>query len=429
MTKTAQGVAGVFTAILILRFFTPDVQGFHYTFANILALQVFLELGLSAVVTTFAAHEWSLLSLNGEGTIVGDRRALARLKSLTRKILKWYVIGALLLFIFLNIVGFWFFGHQREVSAVDWRNPWIAMSVLAAVSFVLTPLWALLAGCGQFRPLNAYRMGETFIRYAALWSSIALGAALWSTVVAFGISTVVGCIFLFARYRRFFRTLCEKPSGGQFNWVKELLPLQTRIAISWISGYFIFSLFTPATFYFLGAVDAGRMGMTWAFVSGLSGIASTWLQVRAPAFAMMVARKEFEALDLAAQRTTLIGVSVFALGGGIGLPGLALLDVYRPDIANRFISVGPVLVFLIAECLHQVSMVQSTYLRAFKQEPFLGVSVASGLIIGSGTLWLTSKLGVYGPALSYLAGATVALTWGTFIFVRNRKQWTSLTTG
>lgn len=428
-TKVAQGVAGIVTAILILKFFSPDVQGYYYTFTNILAVQVFLELGLSAVITTFAAHEWTALNLNGRRDIVGDFRALTRLKSLTRKVIKWYAIGGALLLFLLILIGFWFFDRQGKASIVDWQYPWIAMSALAAVSFVLTPFWALLAGCGQIGTLSAYRMAETFLRYAVSWSFISLGANLWAAVVAIAMSTIAGCIFLLLRYRRFFRTLIEKPLRDEFSWVNELVPLQIRIAVSWISGYFAFSLFTPAMFYFAGAGEAGRMGMTWAFVSGLSGIAGTWLQVRAPAFAMMVAKKEFETLDLAVRRITLIGVAVFILECGVGLTGLAFLNEHRPEIAARFIPVGPVLVFLIAECLHQVSMVQSTYLRAFKQEPFLGVSVASGLIIGGGTLWLTSKLGVYGPALSYLAGATVALTWGTFIFVQNRRQWSSLTAG
>lgn len=423
--KIFQGVAGLITAILVLRYFSPAVQGFYYTFANVLALQIFLELGLSAVVTTFAAHEWAKLSLDSAGAIRGDQRALSRLRSLTRKVIRWYLIGAVLLSVLLIVVGLWFFSSRDDVGAVTWRYPWIAMCLLTVVNFMLTPIWALLTGCGQLVTLNAFRMVDIFIRYGVLWICIALGASLWSAVGASAVSTVVGCGFLAIRYRRFFGALTETAANGDFNWLKELAPLQFRIAVSWISGYFAFSLFAPSMFYFHGAEDAGRMGMTWAFIGGLSGIAGSWLQVQTPKFSMMVARTEFPALDLAAWRTALIGIAVFSVGGAFGLGALLLLDMYRPDLASRFIPLGPIMVFLIAEVLHQVSMVQSTYLRAFKREPFLGVSVTSGLVIGSGTLLLTPGFGAYGPAVSYLAGVVIALIWGTFTFVRCRKQWTA----
>jgi O-antigen/teichoic acid export membrane protein len=158
-------------------------------------------------------------------------------------------------------------------------------------------------------------------------------------------------------------------------------------------------------------------------VSGLSGVSGAWLQVQAPKFAMMVARKEFGDLDHAAWRTTLIGVLVFLAGSCIALGGLLLLEAHRPWIAGRLTSFGSIVLFLIAELLHQVSMVQSTYLRSFKQEPFLGISLVSGFVIGVGTLLLTPAMGAYGPAVSYLLAITIALLWGTAVFVRKRRQW------
>jgi len=84
-------------------------------------------------------------------------------------------------------------------------------------------------------------------------------------------------------------------------------------------------------------------------------------------------------------------------------------------------------VFLVAGLIQQVSMVQSTYLRSFKQEPFLGISLVSGFVIGGGTIVLTPAFGAYGAAASYLAGMVIALLWGTSIFVRKRRLWASST--
>jgi len=424
-TKVFQGAGGVVTAVLILRFFSPEVQGYYYTFANVLALQVFLELGLSAVITTFAAHEWSRLSLESDGGITGDRQALARLRSLARQVTAWYLTGGFLLLLLLTVIGLWFFDSQDKSGTVEWQHPWIAMCLLTSLNFFLIPAWALLSGCGQIANVNAYRMIDTVIRYAALWVCIALGASLWSAVGAAALSAFGGWIFLLVLYRRFLRDLLLNVPSERIGWFKELFPLQIRIALSWISGYFVAYVFTPVIFYFLGASEAGRMGMTWAFISGLSGIAATWLQAQAPGFSILVARKEFAALDLSCVKTVWIGVAVFFSGCCIGIAILALLRIYRPDLADRFIPIGSIAVFLIAECLQQVSMVQATYLRAFKQEPFLGLSVMSAFIVGGGTLWLTPTLGFYGPAFSYLTAAVVGIAWGSLIFVQKRRQWTS----
>jgi hypothetical protein len=425
LAKVTQAVAGLLSALLVLKYFSPAVQGFYYTFANVLALQIFVELGLSAVITTFAAHEWAKLSLDRETGVGGDERALARLRSLTRKVVTWYAVGGALLLVALPVVGLWFFATRSDGDAVAWKYPWIAMCVLTAASFTLTPAWALLTGCGQLGTLNGFRLIDTVIRYGALWVCIVHGASLWSAAAASATSLVLACGFLVFRYRLFFGALLRGGENGQFDWMKELAPLQMRIALSWISGYFAFSLFAPSMFYFHGPEAAGGMGMTWAFIGGLSGIAATWLQVQAPKLAVMVANGEYRALDTVSRRLALIGIGVFSAGSVVGLGALLIVGAYRPDLAARLIGLGPILAFLCAELLQQVSMVQSTYLRAFKREPFLGISVTTGGIIGAGTLLLTREFGAYGPAFSYLAGVVVALVWGTYTFVRCRRQWTA----
>jgi hypothetical protein len=41
-------VSGPVSALLMIRFFTPEIQGFYFTFGSLAALQVLLELGLAA---------------------------------------------------------------------------------------------------------------------------------------------------------------------------------------------------------------------------------------------------------------------------------------------------------------------------------------------------------------------------------------------
>jgi hypothetical protein len=425
LTKAVQGLAGPVTAILILFYFDPEVQGYHYTFLNLLALQIFVELGLSTVITIFAAHEWSTLSFDEKQCVTGDPHSFARLAVLAKRALRWYVAGACILLLVLYVAGSAILNTAGGGGrSIDWHEPWMALCILSAAGLALTPGWALLLGCGQVAEVNRFRMWETIGRSLVLWAAIASGAQLWAIVLSAAFSVAWTVAFLVGRYLVFFRSLLTSKAEGVLDWKREVAPLQWRIAISWICGYFAFSIFTPVMFLFLGPMAAGQMGITWAIVSGVSGLAATWAQVRSPAFANLVARKEFAALDSLAVKIAAVAVTTSIAASLVVISGLLALDYYRPDLAVRFLPVAAIAVFLLADFPHQLSIVQSTYLRAFKREPFLSVSVVSGAAIGIGTIMLTGAIGPMGPALSYLTGILLALSWGSWVFVQNWRKWT-----
>lgn len=78
---------------------------------------------------------------------------------------------------------------------------------------------------------------------------------------------------------------------------KEIFPFQWKIAISWLSSYFIFQLLNPVLFAYKGPVVAGQMGITLTIFGGLSAISMTWITTKVPAFSMLVAKKEYNELD------------------------------------------------------------------------------------------------------------------------------------
>ena len=72
-------ISGPVTMLLIAARFSKEVQGYYFTFSSLLALQVFLELGLGQVIVQFASHEWSHLGLDSTGRIAGSPAAMSRL--------------------------------------------------------------------------------------------------------------------------------------------------------------------------------------------------------------------------------------------------------------------------------------------------------------------------------------------------------------
>jgi O-antigen/teichoic acid export membrane protein len=413
---------GPLTAWLIATRFSPEVQGYYYTFASLLALQVFAELGLSAVIVQFASHEWVHLSLDG-GRVAGAEPNRSRLADLWRFSLWWYAGASLVVLLPLGGFGMYFLA-TAHAPGVAWQAPWLALCGLTAVRLMLTPAFALLDGCGQVAPTYGFRLVDGLVATTATWSAILLGGGLWAAPCATAGSVLCAAGFLGLRYRNFFGSLWRQEIREKIHWRAEVLPMQWRIALSWLSGYFIFQLFTPVLFRYRGAREAGQFGLTWNMVSSINNVGAAFLQTKAPTFGALVAARNFPELDRTAWRA--LGLALLGTcAGALALLGLlGVLPAFYPALLERCLPVGPTAVLLGATLLMQISYVQSGYLRAFKREPYLVLSLLFGALTGALTWWLGRSSGAVGVAWGYLAAvAVLVLPVGTGIFLRRRREW------
>lgn len=421
-------VGGPLLALLITLYFSPEVQGYYYTFASVLALQVFAEMGLGAVLLQFASHEWAGLS-QGPGGVAGRPDNLSRLADIVRLAGRWYGAAAIVSTGGLMAGGFWFFRRQGHVE-VAWELPWLCLCGLTGVKLFFTPFFSILEGCGQVRAVYGYRLTEGLLTLAVAAAAICLGAGLWTAVAVTAVVLIANVIFLGRRHRSFFRSVLSAEVGARLDWRHEMLPMQWRIAVSWMSGYFVFQLFTPVLFNYQGAVVAGQFGLAWALVNAVSSVATAWINTKVPRFGALVALREFGELDRLARRAALGAVSVAALGAIAALAVLQGLDVWYPAVARRFLPLLPCAVLLGAVVLLQVSYAQSSYLRAHKREPFLGLSVIGAGLIGASTWYFGSRHGALEMALGYFAVvALFTLPVGTIIFARCRRRWHAAASG
>ena len=419
-------MAGPVTMILIATCFTPELQGYYYTFANLLALQVFVEMGLGTVIIQFASHEWSKLSLNKEGKIVGDDIALSRLTSLTQIATKWYLVGGAVLSIGLAIGGYIFFSTSSNVTNVNWSGPWILLSLMTGINIILLPLWSILEGCNQVNKLYAYRFVQNIFKNVFLWIAIFGGAKLWSASVSVLVIIVCASIFILSHYKKFFiRLLRSKPSNSVIKWKEELLPMQWRIAVSWMSGYLAFSLFTPVLFKYQGPVVAGQMGMTWSMVSSVGAIASAWLAPKVPIFGMLIAKHQYKDLDKLFWRVVKIIFPVSIVLVIVIWLLVYLLYQFKSSFSNRILAPLPTIIFLIAQVLVVFSFPVSAYLRAHKREPLVFLSVVAGFLIAFSTIFLGKYFSVNGIVVGYLGVNMFIVPMIFLVWKKRRAIWHS----
>jgi len=412
------------TLLVIVRYFTLELQGFYYTFYSLFALQTFIELGFGIVIVQFAAHEWSKLGLNKNGEIEGDSAALSRLISLARITFRWFAAGGIVITVGLSVGGYVLFSASKYPD-INWMWPWFLFCILTGISICLLPILSLLQGCNQVSRVYTYGMFQNMLRNIIAWIAIVLGAKLWTPVISMAIVFIWSAVYLrryCAPFLHLFFSFAKK--GPEMNWRSEIWPMQWRIALSSIGGYFMTWFFTPVLFHYHGAAIAGKTGMTFSLIFSAMGISSIWIQTKIPKFGMLIAKKEYKELDRFFFKITLISTSALLMGALIAWTGVYLLNIVNHPIAKRFLPPLPMGLFLLASIFLQITYPFSVYLRAHKKEPYLILSVVTGILVGLSSWILGSRFSAIGMAIGYLAVTGLfSLPYALIVWYRCRLAW------
>ncbi len=394
-------LSGPISLLLISHFFTPSVQGYYYTFSSLLALQVFVELGLSQVLVQFVSHEWSHLEMDSRGNLRGDGVALGRFHSIARFTFRWYGIASLLFALGLSLGGFFYFSRAHP-SVVDWKTPWLVLSLSSGLLLSVVPLNAIVEGCNQVKFLNIFRFYQAVFLSFLTWLAICAGANLWTLVLMTSVNAFTTLAVLGWHYRALLAGLFDSPGADGFSWGDEIWPMQWRIALSWLSGYFSFTLFTPTVFATEGAAMAGRMGMTWNILNVVMAVAATWVVTKIPSYGMLIARKDYEALDRLFYRSAARSIALVLLGLVAVWAVTYLLNAGSYAIANRLLPPGPTALFCIGTFFAYFTSPFSAYLRAHKREPYLWTSLGQGILSAVSTVLLGRRYGLTGIAVGFI---------------------------
>ena len=414
---------GPVTVLLIAWRFSPELQGYYYTFGSLLALQVFFELGLGQAIIQFASHDWSTLSLDEKGRIVGDEAARSRLLSLGRLSFRWYGWAAILLVLGLGPAGYAFFSHT-PTAGVSWPGPWAALCIGVGAGFALLPVFSLLQGCNQVPQFWFYRWIQQVVNGLSLWAAIILGAGLWTLAVASAAGFLWSVFFLLRRYSGFVGSFLSSPAGPRIHWRRDVWPVQWRIAISWIGAYFTTSFFAPVLFRLHGPVAAGQMGMTVTLSLVLLAVSSNWVVTKAPQFGVLIAQGDYWELDRLFRRSFLASIAVSCAGAvAIGL-GVFLLHSVGHPLSARLLRPLPTFLLMSGTVLNSATMGLSVYLRAHKREPLAPVYLLTALVVFATVLVLGARFGALGITAGYLGAITVVqLPLSIIVFQRRRAEW------
>jgi hypothetical protein len=293
--------AGLGSIYFLTRFLTPELQGYYYTFASLITLQLFVELGLTYAIVQFSSHEMAALVWTAEGIVAGSPKEKRRLQSILYFATSWFAVGALMMILFLVPLGLYFFDNAPLPIGTSRQNislPWVLLVCAASANIVITAFAAVLEGCGKVAEVATLRFYQALSSVITVWVVLSLGGHLFALSASSLMAGMIGLALLLSKHRLFFLDLyrCEIMLPG-VSWRREILPFQWRIALSWSSGFLIFNLFNPLLFANHGPVVAGQMGMSLQIISALNNAAMAWITTKVPTYGRLIATKQIAELN------------------------------------------------------------------------------------------------------------------------------------
>lgn len=432
ISRIIQAAGGIVSVVLVASLLNGIEQGFYYTFASMLAIQVFFELGLNGIITQYVAHEISNLKQVGNH-YEGNEVNLSRVASLLHFTVKWFSALAIFVF-FLLIGGGYVFFNNYYISnlVIDWHLPWILLSLGTTLNFMLSPIMAFIEGLGKVKEIAKIRMFQQFVGLFLLWTGLAIGLKLYVG----GISSIIGVFILFFFIIRMFlpilKSIYYQKITERVNYKTEIFPLQWKIALSWVGGYFIFQLFNPVLFATEGPEVAGQMGMTLSILNAILALSFAWVSTKIPLFSGYIAQKNFFQLDKLFNKTFIQSsfVNLFAMVGVLVIIFcIRYFDVILSGkrLGDKFLPYLPLTFMLISFYMNHIMGAWAVYLRCHKKEPMLIHSLVYASLSSISTLIAGNYFGLMGITAGYCFIASSFSIWAYYIFKNKRREWHEIT--
>jgi hypothetical protein len=409
-------VAGLVMVIITSTRFSPEKQGYYYTFNSLIGLQAFFELGLNFVLIQLVSHD--AIHLADTTTPELRQSAIDRIGLLYRTVHRWFALSGLAFAILIGIGGLLFLKRGGGVAQWEWAGAWLLLVVPASFNLYFSPQLSISEGLGNVAAVARLRLVQSVIGYALCWIVLAFSSTLWA-LPCIAASVALSSAWWLHR-RSGLHALAERrsPEATGYSWRREIFPLQWRIGMSWMSGYLLYQIFTPLVFAHRGAAEAAMIGLSLAMFSNIALISMSWLSATVPKLSGLVASGERAELKARFKRLTLQSLAC-QMAGCIGLCCFVAVGRYWGfSIMHRFLPTSDMVFLSVTSTANVAIFSLATFMRIHKEEPMLWNSVVCGLLVCAVT-FLTSFHGAWFVVCGYMIVIVfVSLPWAAILFLR-----------
>jgi hypothetical protein len=414
-------IAGGVMVLAIPATLSPQQQGYYFTFASLLGLQVFFELGLNQVLTQITSKE---MALRTPGAGVDEDVHLGRIRSTILMLRKWYTVAAVLFFVSALLAGAVLFQREGSLPAAEWVGPWLGLAAFTAVNLYFSPMLAITEGCGQVGQVARLRLRQSMVGFGCTWIGLYAGIGLWAIPLNAFVAIIWTSRWLQGKDHvlRMFGDTRQGKKSQSIDWRREVFPFQWRIAVSWMSGYLMYQMFTPLVFVHLGAATAGQLGLTIAIFTAIQSMGVSWFNARIPAMTRCISQGKRQELN-ALFRATFVRATGLTLAGCVAVL-LAVMAMHGLHLqhASRLTALSTMFAVAVGTVTNTAVYGAATYMRAHGKEPMLPVSVTAA-VLTLGAAYFASMAGTFETMLSQtVITVLVVAPWTARLFFGYARQ-------
>ncbi|WP_333494601.1 hypothetical protein [Kluyvera sp. CHPC 1.251] len=411
--------SGGLLVLMIPTFLSASEQGYYFTFSSIIGMQIFFELGFNFVITQMISHKMAHVHL-ANNRLSGNKKDINDIYHLVSLLLKWYSVISILFFVIVFCIGLYFFEQHGSLPKGEWLMAWLLIVLFSAVNLFLSPFLSVLEGMGLVGKVAQMRLMQSVVGFIILSGLFLMHFRLNSLPAITGCAALFSLVYLFLYYDKIlFKPIKEKKEIEQedkISWRRDILPFQWKIAISWLSGYFIFQLFNPLIFAHQGPVEAGKVGLSLTIFTTILTLSISWVNAKVPLIAQSIARGDKAKVNPLFRKLMLKSVCINILGSLSFIIAVLILKHYHVYITERLVDVKTLCLLLFINIINHIVFCCAAYMRAHKTEPLLYSSLATGVIVGI-SVYFTSKYSVFYTMLAYLLTlAIVCMPWTLMLF-------------
>jgi hypothetical protein len=405
--------------LFIALFLSPMEQGYWFTFISLVGLMMLVDLGITNIIVQYASYEFAHLKLDANGQLIGDQSIIERLSSLFIFSMKWILYSLIIAVPIIFLLSY--FIISKDFQNHQWVLPFFLFLVATGISYFLNGLLFFLDGLDLIQENQKVRLIITLINQGVIWFCLYSGMKLYSLSIALLISTMLTLGYVLFRYKNLFAFLIAYSKKGLTQWGKEISPLFWKYALSWISGYLIFQVYSPLSFKFYGPEISGKIGLSITICMSILTMSNVWITVATPNFHRLASTKQWDIYESELIKVVWRCCLTFVMIIVSFYFALHYIDRYFP-IIHRFLLGTPFLVLSIGIFFQVIINAIALYLRAEKEEPLFILSVVSALFVFFCTLVSINLLDYnylfHGFTFSYILG----LPWILYLLVKIRKR-------
>jgi len=389
-TRIWQGISGPITIVLLIQSVTLPEQGVYYALIGVVGIQAYFELGLLNVLVSQSGHEMaSIQKLESEGSATQLEHAAARMRDLIRSSMRWFG-AASLLFILCALAFGW---YSLADSDVQWRGPLLALVPLAAVAVFFAPAISILEGAGYRDLVYRFRFIQMFVGSLVVWATLWMGWKLWALPASSAVQGVIAAYIVLVATGSFFRRFRGlSVARSEFDWVRDVLPVQWRVALIGATFHFATQFFVVIVVMFYSDAEAAPLGMTLSITTAIQMLALAWVQTKYPVVSGHHGAGEREKAGTIWRQTAIVSTGLLVLGlmvlAGM-IAGLPMLP--WENLEQRFLQPWQVLVLSVGCLANHIAAVQGFYVLSRRARPLLAASLAGSLSTAA-AVWIGGYL-------------------------------------